>query len=244
MRLQLGDGAVDGRQVVAARPLRETHYPLIMARPPQTPTDRAGFYGLGWNVSYDEAGRVRLGHSGAFALGAATAVMLVPAEQLGIAVLTNAAPVGAPEAIGLSFLDLALNGAILRDWLTLVGPVVAASAAPAYGAGMDYSQPPEPRSALRGADSYLGAYANDLFGPIEITGSDGQLVLHQGPSLSAFPLTHWDGDVFLYQPVGENAGGPSRVSFAFGPEPTATSVVIENLDIHGEGKFVRVRSEF
>ena len=60
------------------------------------------FYGLGWNVNYDEQGRLRLGHSGAFALGAATTVLLVPSEQLGIVVLTNAYPIGVAEGVEFS----------------------------------------------------------------------------------------------------------------------------------------------
>ncbi len=35
-------------------------------------TEHAGFYGLGINVSYDNFGTVRWGHSGAFLLGAST----------------------------------------------------------------------------------------------------------------------------------------------------------------------------
>ena len=62
-------------------------------------------------MSYDEQGRLRLNHSGAFALGAATHVNLVPTEQLGIVILTNAALIGIAEALGTTFLDTALRKA-------------------------------------------------------------------------------------------------------------------------------------
>ena len=42
--------------------------------PPATPAARTRFYGLGWNVTYDDQARLQLGHSGAFNLGAATVV--------------------------------------------------------------------------------------------------------------------------------------------------------------------------
>ena len=77
------------------------------------------FYGLGWNVSYDEQGRLRLNHSGAFDLGAATYVNLVPAEQLGIVVLTNGYPMGIAEALGTTFSDIALYGKPTQDWFPL-----------------------------------------------------------------------------------------------------------------------------
>ena len=57
------------------------------------------FLRLGWNVSYDDQARLMLGHSGAFNLGAATAVSMLPGEQLAIVALTNGRPQGIPEAI-------------------------------------------------------------------------------------------------------------------------------------------------
>ena len=56
-----------------------------------------------------------MSHSGGFSLGAATVVSLYPAEELGIVVLTNASPIGVPEAIAKTFFDLALNGKVERD---------------------------------------------------------------------------------------------------------------------------------
>ncbi|MGE0544731.1 MAG: serine hydrolase domain-containing protein, partial [Dehalococcoidia bacterium] len=141
LQLQLADGMFGGEQVIDAVALGETHAPQSFSNPAQYPsTERTGFYGLGWNVSYDNQGRVRLGHSGAFSLGAGTAVNLVPADELGIVVLANAAPIGVSESIALSFLDLALNGSLERDYLTLVTPLFEQLAAPTYGTTTDYSQ--------------------------------------------------------------------------------------------------------
>lgn len=53
-------------------------------------------------------GRLRLGHSGAFALGAATTVELIPSEHLDIVVLTNAYPIGVAEGVAFTFTDFAL----------------------------------------------------------------------------------------------------------------------------------------
>src|SRR5262245_19164453 len=95
MRLYLGGGKVDGKQIIVADALAETYRPQMVSNPVRDPaTDCTGFYGLGWNVNYDELGRVKLSHSGAFDLGAASTVYLLPAEQLGIVILTNAAPIG------------------------------------------------------------------------------------------------------------------------------------------------------
>jgi hypothetical protein len=53
-------------------------------------------------------------------------------------------------------------------------------------------------------------------------------------------LRHWDRDVFLYQPEGENAAGPSAVAFWIGPDRKAVRVVVENLDVEGQGTFTRL----
>src|SRR3546814_20753460 len=66
-----------------------TRLPHMVTSLPRTRDGRAGFYGLGWNVSYDDRGRLVIGHAGAFYLGAATYVHLIPGEDLGIVVLTT-----------------------------------------------------------------------------------------------------------------------------------------------------------
>jgi CubicO group peptidase (beta-lactamase class C family) len=240
IRLQLGGGKLGGKQIVAAKALAETHRPQIVSRPPNNPTtDRANFYGLGWNVSYDDRGRVRLGHSGAFDLGAATAVSLVPSADLGIAVLTNAAPIGVPEGIVASFLDLVLDGKVEKDWVEFYRRAFEEAFGPTYGTKVNYQKPPAQKSPALPAESYVGPYSNSLFGEIEIADKEGTLFLRIGPKKTEFPLRHWDRDLFVYQPVGEMAGGPSGVTFTVGADRRATMVVVENLDVNGQGKFLR-----
>ncbi|WP_406699329.1 serine hydrolase [Singulisphaera sp. Ch08] len=240
LRLHLAGGQFEGKQVIAAKALAETHRPQIISHPPEdSATDRAGFYGLGWNVNYQADGRVRLGHSGAFDLGAATAVTLLPAERLGIVVLTNAAPIGVPEAISASFLDLVLKGKIENDWLEVFRPTFVAIAKPAYGTVTDDTKPPVPKLPPLPSETYLGTYRNDYFGNLEVVEQDGALFLRIGPKRHSFALRHRDRDVFVYQPEGEMAGGPSGVTFWVGPGRKAARVVVENLDIQGQGTFTR-----
>ena len=118
VRLQLGNGSYDGKQIIDPDALAMTHVPHSISGLPSTFDARAHFYGLGWNVSYDDQARLQLGHSGAFNLGAATSASLLPGEQLGILVLTNGRPQGIPEAIGAGFFDVARNAAPTVDWLS------------------------------------------------------------------------------------------------------------------------------
>src|SRR6266550_1139430 len=239
MRLQLANGKFDGKQLVDEKALAETHHPhMLTGFNPFTglPT----FYGLGWNVSYDQEGRLRLNHSGAFAVGAATHVNLVPGDHLGIVVLTNAYPIGIAEALGTTFLDLALYGKPTQDWLVLFKQGFSNPAAIGTVLGFDYSKPPGSPSPASKNSAYLGRYANDFFGDISIIEKDAGLAIVQGPKKKTFAMKHYDRDTFTYETEDENAVGRTGITFTIGPDGKATQVVVENLNVRGEGVFKRV----
>lgn len=241
LRLLLGGGTIDGQEIVAAAALGETFRPHSTSNAATTPAlDRTGFYGLGWNVNYDAMGQVRLGHSGAFALGAATTVSLLPADQLGIVVLSNALPNGLVESIAQSFMDLATTGAVAYDYLELFGQIITASLAPGYGLAVDYDAPPSDPAPPLDLEAYAGGFTNEYYGDITVVAGDDALVMHFGPAQTPFPMRHYAHDVFLYQPVGENAAGESAVTFAVGADGLASDVTIEILDLSHQGTFNRL----
>lgn len=241
MRLQLGKGMFEGRQIIDPNALSQTHIPHMVSRPPQNAaTDRADFYGLGTGVTYTGDGLVRLSHSGAFNLGAATVFSMLPGESLGIVVLTNAHPIGVPESIAASFLDLVQYGNVQRDYFAFYRPIFAAVIdAPNYGTLVDYSKPPAKRLPALPTNVYVGTYRNNYFGEIAFATRNGQLVLLQGAKKQAFPLQHYNRNIFTYQPEGENAFGLSGVMFTVGADGKATNVTIENLNINQQGTFER-----
>jgi hypothetical protein len=236
LRLQLAEGKFDGKQVIAANALNETHRPQIVSRPAANPaTDQAGFYGLGWNVSYNDQGRVFLGHSGAFDLGAATVVNMLPSEDLGIVVLTNAAPIGVAEAIAASYLNLAMEGKVQRDWLSFFGGLVEEL----EESTKDDAAPATDDSPALATKAYVGKYTNVYYGDLEVVEQDKKLALLMGPKKMRFPLRHADRDDFIYQPTGEMASGESAVSFQMGTDGRASAVNLEYLDAQGQGRFIR-----
>jgi CubicO group peptidase (beta-lactamase class C family) len=238
LRLQLGHGMVDGTPVIGPEALGMTHVPHAISNPAEPPFDRSpGFYGLGWNVGYDASGTVTLGHSGAFALGASTAVYLRPGDGLGIVVLTNGFPMGVPEAIALEFLDLATIGTAQIDYLDIIGPIIEASVVPPYGDGVQ-DAPADPEPPLS-PQAYLGIYDNDVFGDLVIKANGADLEMTLGPAGMTFPLTHHNREVFTYTPPGENGGAPSAVTFTIDADGVASRVVVENLDLYGAGTFTR-----
>ncbi|MCC9708682.1 serine hydrolase [Streptomyces sp. MNU76] len=101
LRLQLANGELDGDRVIATAPSNAptspgaspSHRPRRRAAPASTAS--AG------TSPADDLGRLRLSHTGAFALGAHTNATMLPGERLGIVVLTNGSPVGLADAVAL-----------------------------------------------------------------------------------------------------------------------------------------------
>lgn len=238
IRLQLGHGMVDGTQWIDANALGMTHLVHAVSELPAPPYDRApNFYGLGWSVGFDPRGNVSLGHSGAFALGAATTVYLRPGDDIGIVVLTNGFPIGVAETVGLSILDLATHGSVQHDYLAIIGDILASSMIPQYGDAI--LQPPADVTPPFEIGAYLGRYTNDFFGDLEMIEDEQGLAMRLGPNEEIFPLTHFTRDVFTFTPIGENAGRDSAVIFTVGADSLASRVVVEILDAYHAGTFIR-----
>jgi CubicO group peptidase (beta-lactamase class C family) len=240
LRLQLARGVFEGREIVKPEPLDETHRPQIATNTADPATAAPSFYGLGWDIGYNANPLVHWGHSGAFALGAATCVNVLPSEQLAIVALSNSSPVGAPEAVCRSFLDLVTRGRVERDWLTLFGGIFEKMDTPTYGLDANYAAPPLTAPPPGPLDDYAGVYANDLYGPISVTHDIKGLNLLLGPKNMNYVMRHYAGDLFTFQPPGENAFGPSPMRFTRDGKGKAASVRIDYFDTTGQGVFTRV----
>jgi CubicO group peptidase (beta-lactamase class C family) len=239
MSMVLQNGEFEGRRIVAAKPLLEAITPQVISTHAGTADSRAGFYGYGFGVGASPSGRVVISHSGAFALGAATNYILIPSVGVGIVVLSNAAPIGAVEAIGMEFADLVQFGSVTRDWLGAYARLMASMSEP-FGSLVGKMPPASPTAALPLA-SYVGSYTNDYFGDVRVAQRGDTLVLSVGPKPVEYPLRHWDGPVFVFDVSGENApdGSVSAVTFAGGASAPATSLAIEFFVQNGKGTFVR-----
>lgn len=236
MRLQIETGKFDGKQIVDEKALQEVQTPqMVTGKSPLN--GMADFYGLGMNVSYDKHGRLILGHSGAFALGAGTNVKMIPAEKLGVCVLTNGAPVGVAEGMASTFTDLALYGKESQDWLSLFGQIFADPATLGEESGAFTKPPKNPQTSLKNS-AYIGTYNNDFFGPLKITETSEGLSISIGKNVTK-PMKHFDRDSFTYEMETENLFGNSGITFAIGADGKATSVLVENLNNHGQGLFTR-----
>ncbi|TYC48237.1 serine hydrolase [Rhodobacterales bacterium] len=240
MKMALAMGHHEDTQVVAPKALLPALSPQAFSDPPHNADSRPGFYGFGFNVGIEPSGRVKISHSGAFMMGTGTCFSLIPSLDLGIVVLTNAAPVGAAESIAASFTDLAQLGRETRNWYsgysrlfepfyTIRGRTVGQDAPAA-------AVPPPP------AKDVVGRYANPYFGTVEIREEDGGLVLAAGPEPILFPLQPWDGPVMTFDFVNENAplGSRSTLTFEGAANGPAQSLEIELFSEKSPSRFERV----
>ena len=239
LRLLLANGQYEGREVIAKAALQQAHVPAIV-RNIDPNTGAASFYGFGWNIDYREHG-VEWSHAGAFSAGARTLVHLIPGEQLGIAVLSNAFPTGVPEGIAATFFDLVFAGRPTRDWVVLANEVFEAGYKEMLKPSLAYATPPASPGAALPVSAYVGDYGNDYVGNAKVTELGGSLFLQLGPAGRKFPLAHFNRDVFVYTPMAEAPKARMGVRFLVGPDGKASEVTIEDLNEYGMGRLTRTK---
>ena len=242
MQLQLDSGKWNGKQIIDAAALVETRKPEVCRNSPDPakPNECPGnsYYGLGWDVGKEIQGHAEISHSGAFFQGAATAVYLVPDEHLGVLALTNAMPVGLPEAICLHFLDMVNYGKEQHNYLALAGNALSAMIKATQDSSPDYSTMPAPQNpaTAKPLSAYAGKYTNKYFGDLEVAVEGGRLILRLPPRGAYYELSHWDGDTFTYYFASENTGrGRRGAKFS----PDKNEVLIESLAPENNAVFTR-----
>jgi len=152
-------------------------------------------YALGWSL-HDYHGRKLVGHTGGVA-GFVSRVMLVPDENLGVVVLTNAEEDGAFDSILYHVLDYYFH-VPPTDWVAAYKSVSdqeekdsAEIMKKAEGARAANSKPSLP------LEKYAGTYNDAWYGSITIKQENGGLVItfDHTPSMIG-DLQHWQYDTF------------------------------------------------
>ncbi|TXR50934.1 serine hydrolase [Phyllobacterium endophyticum] len=243
LRLELGKGNYDGKPLIDAEAISQTHIPL-MARGKNPITGGWSFYGLGWNVEYGRYGEV-WGHAGAFSTGARTLVSLLPAEELGIVVLTNAFPTGVPEGLADTFFEVVMTGRTTKDWVLEWNNIYGQLFGPAIEAAINrYGTPPASPLPALPLSAYAGTYSNPYIGKAVVAEKDGTLEIRLGPEGKAvFPLSHFDRDLYTYRPSAEMPNMPVAVTFEIGPDQKAAQVKIDDLNELGLGVLTRLETD-
>jgi CubicO group peptidase (beta-lactamase class C family) len=199
VRLQLGHGTSDGKQILSEQRSWEMWQPNIMnqisaAGAKSLPTRHFNAYGMGWGLM-DYQGRKVVSHSGGLD-GMLSYTVLIPEENVGFVVLTNCeAP--AFQIMMYKILDT-FTGAPQRDW--------SAEAKLRSDAGkkadeeqikkVDAARVQNTKPTLE-LSRYAGTYNSQLYGDVAIAEEDGKLVMRMIPSPNLVAdLEHWQNDTF------------------------------------------------
>jgi CubicO group peptidase (beta-lactamase class C family) len=203
VQLQLKRGKVVGREgrLFSEQRSKEMWSPQTILPIGDYPSPLAGLkpnfadYALGWMVR-DYHGRKLVGHTGGVG-GFVSRVMLVPEENLGVVVLTNAEEDGAFDSILYHVLDHYFN-LPPTDWIAAYKSVrdmdekdAAETIKKAEGARAADSKPSLP------LEKYAATYNDAWYGPITIRYENSGLVItfDRTPSMIG-DLQHWQYDTF------------------------------------------------
>ena len=232
LRFNLGDGTLDGKRIVSAAGLAETHRPhadvgkdfFIFGRE---------HYGLGWYIgSY--AGETMIHHFGGY-VGSRAHVSFLPDHDLGVAVLMNSAD---PTFYVVDW----MAATVYSELAGIEGPDVL----PRLTEMMDRrrasnrqrlaDRAPNPTQAAGGlslpAERYAGRFHSDDWGTLELEFTDDELRCRWGDLSPEFYSAGKDRFLFAPTPGDRNEG-------SFEIEHKTVVAVVVTLDDERRVRFVR-----
>jgi len=212
LRLHLARGCLDGKRLVSAAALGETHTPqMVIPLEGEArilhPETRQMSYGMGW-VIQDYKGQRLVSHAGVID-GFRVQIALVPRARLGIAVLANLHQTRMNLALTYHLLDLLL-GLKGRDWNAyLLREVEKDRKAHEADWQRRLSEQHQGTRPSLGLASYAGTYEHPAYGEARVVLERGHLVWRW--STFTCPLEHFHYDTFLTR---HELLGPFLLTFA------------------------------
>lgn len=198
VRMQLGGGMFEGKRIIKAETLRETHTPQTPIRmdDPNMRTVNVGTnmmaYGLGWTIQ-DYRGHHMVSHGGAID-GYRAQVTLLPNDGYGIVILANLGGNNMPECLRAAIADHVL-GLASMDWIPkYLEAARNGEERTKKGQAEREAKRKKDSKPSYGMDAYAGKYENAAYGEAEIAVKDGGLELRWSNWRNA--LEHWHFDTF------------------------------------------------
>ncbi|MHC9085209.1 serine hydrolase [Luteimonas sp. RIT-PG2_3] len=210
LRFQLGDGSVDGRPLLPAAALHETHVPQTPERGAFASSDWADVagegadritfrsYAMGWMV-HAYRGHTVVWHSGGID-GFRSRMGFVPELGIGIVVLANSDQSLMPLAVFQTALDHALGRGNQGDWSTRFRQRAETdrAAGSARREALEEARIAGTHPSLK-LPAYAGCYADaGAFGKVAVRVDGDRLSLEAGRLV--YDLQHWHHDVFKASP--------------------------------------------
>ena len=225
LRFQLAGGTIDGKRLISAAALDETHTPQMAIRlqgigKDANPETNLMSYGLGWTIQ-DYRGQLLVAHAGALN-GYRTQVALLPKQNAGIAIMENVGRGYAIIALRNEIMDQLLGGPT-RDWNQLFldldrkGDEAALAAKKARDAKRHLNTAPS-----RELQAYAGTYTDPAYGTATVTADAKGLTLHY--YRLTIPLTNFNYDTFAAELPEEDID--ELVQFQLGTDGEVKSMIL------------------
>jgi len=237
VRLHLGDGKFQGKQLISKRMVDEMRTAQMIIRRDggmgnMNPSAHLMAYGLGWFLS-DYEGKYLVQHGGNID-GMTALVAMLPEDKFGIVILSNMNGSTLPTALMLKTLDLQLKRPA-KDWsgeLHARQDSMMARARAMQGRTEQRVANTKPSLPLSG---YVGTYADSAYGVLDVTEANGTLNLAFGPTWRG-PLEHYHFDTFRMK-LDTPILPPVPVTFRLNAAGKVDEV---QLDLAGQVTFKRV----
>jgi len=199
LRLQLGRGTFEGKEIFKKERSGEMwqqniFIPVNPFPAANAPTTMFNRYGLGWFLN-DYRGRKIVSHTGGLD-GMITQTAMMPAENLGLVVLTNS-ETGAIGIMRNKILDV-FTDAPKRDWNAEALDRAKQNKAREEEADkkIDAARVANTKPSLALKD-YAGTYTSQMYGDVTVAEENGKLVMRLGPAPNfVADLEHWHYDTF------------------------------------------------
>ncbi len=201
LQMQLGDGCIDGKQIVDPGIIAETrtphtNIPLRAMERKLFPSRHFSAYGLGWFLN-DSHGRLTVRHTGGVN-GMLSITLLIPEEKIGIAVLTNKLP-NAAYVIIPHYLNELLLGLPPQDWIWIYTDLEQKEKERVERVKVQHedSRAKDTHPSL-GLEKYTGEYESAILGgaTLSVEGAGFHIQLEAHETISG-TLEHWHYDTFL-----------------------------------------------
>jgi len=194
LRLQLGAGTFEGRQIVSSANLAVTHMPRVALN------DKLS-YAMGWYQLQMRNGSI-LWHDGD-ALSSSSFVGLSTEKNVGVVILNNETDVSFPLALGTWVFDKILG----NTEIDYVAMKLADEEAGYAARAAQFAKPAKPRPAPP-LGQLAGDFVSPSFGPVSVVVDGDGLVMDIKATGAQLRIDPWDGDVFYAHLMPTGMFGP------------------------------------
>ena len=209
LRMMLAGGTFGGKRVLQASDVAAMMQPNTPIGPSAFPELGFGNYGMGLFVSTYRG--IEYASHGGNMPGAASVVLMVPKEKIGIVVLTNRSGARLRDGLPFEIVDRLMglpSANMVARYAELEAKALAGEAAAKSAGVSDRVTGTKPAHAL---DAYAADYEHPGYGTVKVAMKDGRLSLAYNGFTT--PLDHWHYEVFRAPDDRTNRLEQTRVKF-------------------------------